>query len=83
MIVGRIRRSNHLLCLRLFAREIKVYQHLLCLFLAPLPASQLFHQLLRIRAFVLICLPCSGSSRRKKELNAKRHADLLALLTAL
>ena len=62
------RRTNqeHLLCLRLFAVEIKVFKHLQCLFLAPLPASQLLPQLLQIRDFGLIFLHCSVSSRRRK-----------------
>ena len=64
------------------AGEIKVFHHLQCLYLAPLPASLLFQtvsdQGLRADLFALQC-----ELKEEKELNAKCHADLLALLAAL
>jgi len=77
------------MCLLLIAVEIKVSEHILylllqlLLFRVLLSRRQLPQPLPQIRVSGLISPRCRGSLKRKKELNVKRHADLLALLQAL
>ena len=89
VIEGQIREPKHLVCLLLIVVEIKVSEHLLCLLLqlllfrVLLSCSQLLQPLPPIRVYGLIYQRCRGRFKEEKELNAKRHVDLLALLQAL